>query len=60
MSAGFYFIGIDNFKYSSETVYFTVHYTWLRFMERRYSHLRISVFTLMIFWPLASDRIWKR
>jgi hypothetical protein len=64
MSAGFYlfiyFFGIDNFKCSSEIFYFTLHFTCLRFMERRYSHLRISVFTLMMCWPLAFDRIWKR
>lgn len=60
MSAGFYFIGIDNCKYNLEAFSFTVHLIWLCFMERRYSNLRISVFTLMICWPLVSDRIWKR
>jgi len=59
MSAGFNFIGIDNCKYNLETFYFTVQLIWLCFMERRYSNLRISVFTLMICWPLVSDRIWK-
>ena len=31
MSAGFYFIGTDNCKYRTETLYFTVNVNWLRF-----------------------------